>query len=196
MSDLAPIVAAALRDKVVVDLLERVKHLEKFLKEIEIVGWDSDASVSVVCAKGNLDAGVRHDDLWTVSLEQVNEVSLNQIGTLTIRLGGHEVGRTQWSTPFIKETREGFQDASNKKGEFHFTTKTTDKFLRLFFGVGPFTSFAQYEAIGGRRGVYYSDLAQFGNDHQGMRATFERIQFVYNEVQDILDNLGVSPRQN
>ena len=198
MSDLAPFVAAALRDKVVDDLLEENKRLKEkveVLGEIRIVGRDTTRNAAVVYAKGKMAEGVLHDDTWTVSLEEVSEAPLNGIGQLEIRLGVDEEGRTQPLTPCIKETREEFQDPSNGKGEFYLTT-AADKLVFLYFGVGPFTSFEQYQAIGGRSDCVCSTLVQLGNDQQGMRATFGSIQFFYDDVQDILDNLGVPPRQN
>jgi hypothetical protein len=97
MSDLAPFVAAAMRDKVVLELMEENEAMRKQVttqghqfKAVEITGPDGDP----VYARAQFDEdGGYHDDpdLWLVIFpegKQLLPIALSMLEDIQIRLGG------------------------------------------------------------------------------------------------------------
>lgn len=91
MSDLAPFVAAALRDKTVTELQEEVRQLKKGLRmarSVEVTGENG----TPVYARGRVDKGKpdSNPNLWKVNLRSVTPggCPLSDLASVEIRVGG------------------------------------------------------------------------------------------------------------
>lgn len=93
MSDLAPFVAAAIRDKVVQDLDDEIRELREFYQRVSLAHCTEKM---VVFAQGNLwEAGRHHHPLYSnelvlkVRLSQQSPCPLRDLGKLQILVGGY-----------------------------------------------------------------------------------------------------------
>jgi len=87
MSDLAPFVAATIRDKVVMDLKEENDKLREQLRQrwaIEISG----AEGTPVYATGQFDQGEAKDTFWVINLSEVQPCPLSALEDVQITVGG------------------------------------------------------------------------------------------------------------
>ena len=121
MSDLAPYVAAALRDKVVDDLLDENRKLREQLdnaRKVEITGKDG----SPVYATGAFQDGTRRNfcELWDVPLEMVTlagsevVIPISALKEIEICLGGVVYASSSSSEVDINTEDNGW-DGKNRK---------------------------------------------------------------------------------
>jgi hypothetical protein len=89
MSDLAPFVAATIRDKVVADLKEENDKLRKQLRQrwtVEVLRNDEESRV--VYATGQFDQGQPDSPFWEVSLSEAISCPLSALKNVELHVGG------------------------------------------------------------------------------------------------------------
>ena len=182
MSDFAPFVAAALKDKAVYDLLQENARLEQNASKAQAVEIRSGGRL---CAKGNMKDGKYYDSgreetMWSVKLEkQMDNMTIEAIGNLEVYVGGILVARSSRHT-IVYNLNSYKQDRNT--GQFLIPMEDG---AGLFVSVGPFTSLEHYHSTGGL----------FGEDPPpGMKVALLAVRFGLGKVQGLLDNLGVPPR--
>ncbi len=115
MSELAELVAAAIKDKVVLELLEENKKLKELLhvyNKLEVTG--KDGSPVYVCAKQNLDGMYakvdddRNDD--ANDKDEILSLPLKSLPDIEIRMGGSPIMPSLWenSWGFVEESSINF----------------------------------------------------------------------------------------
>ena len=152
MSDLAPFVAAALRDKACNDLLEENRALQKTQTEartVEITGPDG----TPVFAKGMIHEGEYQSggERWSVKMTQQVECSLESLCEVEIRLGrtplvGLSVVDNSQYCP-LDFIIGSFQE--NGMGLFSVSIEPNQclSVQDLTFDVGPFESYEEYRGL-------------------------------------------------
>jgi len=92
MSDLAPFVAACIRDKVVLDLLEENERLRAVIEKYEYNAVEVTGSAGFpVYSSGqfNVDASYEEsDEMWHISLDQKSGCKLDELLNVEIRKSG------------------------------------------------------------------------------------------------------------
>jgi len=182
MSDLAPFVAAVLRDQTVSDLIrELTEQKERVAKsqEIEIRAGER------VCFKGKMNQGRykgEHGGLWMVSLEQVADVPLAEIESLEILLGGVVV---------VSSSHQTRCHPTRPHGDYYISIDGHRSVQYFSIRVSPFVPFPLYRHFGEGHGIPCERLAQGGREHPQMNVYVRDIYFRLREVQGLLDNLGV-----
>lgn len=150
MSDLPPFVAAVLRDQTVADLMRELKEQKERvgkMQEIDIRAGER------VCFKGKMDQGkyAKIGEFWWVSVEQVADLPLAEIGSLEILLGGTVVASS------THQTRSG---QSRRDGPYHFAMDAHSSVRYFSFRIGPFASFQRHRPPGVGHGAPCARLAQ------------------------------------
>jgi hypothetical protein len=190
MSDLAPFVAAVLKDSVTADLLEENRKLRLELQKCRTVSITGPNGAPVY-AVGRFEEGMHsgNPNLWAVSLHETGvSFSLADLRSVEVRLGG--ICRAMFA-----EEHQGYAD-----DEYNAVTRTT--MISFFFSrlgslwldvqVGPFPGVADYAEILPMDNDYVSrylseDLAGLGT----VFANFRMVQFVITSVSGVVDSLNL-----
>jgi hypothetical protein len=138
MSDLAPFVAAALRDRTVADLLEEVQTLRAGLTQLKRVEITSPGR-EIVYARGQFDDDGEEQgnpNLWKVRLHQVAPCPLSDLAAAEFRLGG---------TRLFKMEAE---DVQIYEDGFHTDEDGQDIFELSLCAVVPFVSWVSLQIKG------------------------------------------------
>lgn len=189
MSDLAPFVAAALRDHTVAELTDEIASLkERFAQTQEIQVRIGDR----VFAKGKLNQG-RHlvfevSVYWRVDLQHRADFPLARIWDLEIYVGGMAVADT------LKQCRNStVRNAYNrdsKMGEFLIPNDVSSVLGQVYVRIGPFASFEDY--LLQTQHHFLPDLERLGRDNPQMKVSVDGILFHPSQMRGKLDNLGVA----
>lgn len=90
MSDLAPFVAAAITDKVVLDLMEENKRLRKVIEHYNVVNVTGPSGLPIY-SRSQFDVDGRYDDeaeMWRVTFQQIKECQLLDLAEVEIHRAG------------------------------------------------------------------------------------------------------------
>jgi len=169
------------------DLLQENARLEQKVSKAQTVEIRSGGRL---CAKGNMKDGKYYnseheeESKWVVKLgKQMDNMPLEQIHNLEIYLGGILVARSSSH----KTVSRSYNQASNTE---LLLIKMKDVADMVVVSVGPFTSFEHYCQTGLSLGP-----PLLGEDPPpGIKVALHAVRFRLENVQGLLDNLGVPPR--
>mmetsp|Transcript_29564 Transcript_29564/g.54174 ORF Transcript_29564/g.54174 Transcript_29564/m.54174 type:complete len:242 (-) Transcript_29564:306-1031(-) len=196
MSDLAPFVAATLRDKVVDDLMKENAALQQKLsrtQKIEVTGPNG----APVYATGMLDQGEYGGGgtSWRVNLERVESCALVFFTSVEIRVGGSLWTICDPSRPCcILDFLENCYDA-DRMGLFDVQFKSDNSHrYSMQIRAGPFIHEDDYrDAFDNRHGDNFQclDLHALGIANLGMKLSFRQLVFDVANIKTTLENLGI-----
>lgn len=199
MSDLAPFVAAALKDKTVIDLLEENQKLRQNLAKTRVVEVTGPGG-SPVYAKGKMNQGecTAGGENWTVYLVQGSPCPLDQLSTMEIRLGGIPQldEHTLDDTPCMPlDFIIGCFD-EQQMGLFEIVLRGGQNLAHVQARVGPFHSHYAYSNIDhlnrDENGEFLcSHLVKLMKNTPGVTVTVHQIDFSLPRIQGVLENQGL-----
>jgi len=198
MSDLAPFVAAVIRDKCVKDLQAENESLRAAGETVEI----SNLPGTQVYARGKLTGGfpAGSGEHWQVKLEQLAPCPLADIHRVQVRLGGIPlldsgcIDRTAcWVLGFVV----GCYDFETQLGLMEWDFRTSQSVSSLSIRCGPFESLDEYESTDDG----YSDrtnpflcrhLRQQANDYPESYVEFRSVSLELPQMLPYLARYGIS----
>lgn len=192
MSDLAPFVAAALRDKVIDELLRENAELRGQLEETKVITVTGPNN-SPVYAKAQFDSG-RHAGAgtrWQVPLVEEKACPLSKLQQVEIRMGGVLLEPTSRSPCTILDFVEGSYD-ENQRGLFDLAFREDSCVESMSIRVGPFLTEEDYENVydASEEPFFLAcHLSEMANNHVGMTVVFQDISFHRLRVKGSLGNI-------
>lgn len=202
MSDLAPFVAAALRDKTVTDLLEENESLRKVLEKRQLVEVTGPGG-SPIYAEALMDegeySGGGHN--WLVEMTHlVDPLPLDQLRKLEIRLGGVpllEKSAISQARCLPLDFLDECYDEETGMGIFEVVIKEGHSVSTVNLRVGPFESINQYSGVydehrrhdGGE--FLCSNLVEALESRVGIAVADLHVEFPISRMQQLLDTLGI-----
>jgi hypothetical protein len=199
MSDLAPFVAAVLRDKVIVEIKQEIDGLKEKLRECRTVTITGPQGTPVY-AEGRFEQGEYGDNafLWDVALEQQLQqpCPLSALPSVEVRVGGMTKAQFSDNSTFSGDfDPEDICDEDGGKVNFHFSgVGALCPTVRLH----PFPSEVRFLEMEEQWNTLQVHILSFlsevsASEQLDMVASFERIQFYVSSVNGTIRNLSLDP---
>lgn len=192
MSDLAPFVAATIRDRVVDDLMTENQRLREELIASRRIKVTSNRQ-RLLHSVGSVEAGSFHrnnHNLWVVPLQSLREVPLKELTSFELRLG--DVPLLLAQSNVARDTFLSIDDTRPRPDDavpMTFSSHGADIRLGILLKNWPSNALLENFAQLANDGVNSMFSQVFGAQHPDMTAEFVEAVISVKNISDIIDSL-------